>query len=144
MVEMWCIRMWGSARRLSFNVTVRGPLIGSRTLSGRQWLPSILRQYSLIGRLVAWLPIGRWAGSCSTPNCNTPYCLWAYQVSRERSRRVSHRVEKLMVLVNSGLKRWQIAAENAFADCAIFLDENLLLFEQNNKKKPLVIQSKLL
>jgi len=25
-------------------------------------------------------------------------------------------------------------AENAFANCAILLDENLLLFEQNNKK----------
>jgi hypothetical protein len=36
------------------------------------------------------------------------------------------------------------AAENAFADRAILLDENLLLFEQNNNKKPLVIQSKLL
>jgi hypothetical protein len=37
-----------------------------------QGLPSILRQYSLIRRPVAWLPIGRWAGSCSTPNCSIP------------------------------------------------------------------------
>ena len=28
------------------------------------------------------------------------------------------------------------AAENAFADRAILLDENLLLFEQNNEKTP--------
>ena len=48
--------------------------------------------------------------------------------------RVLHGTEHLMVLVNCISKNWQIPRSIAFADRAILLDENLLLFEQNNEK----------